>query len=130
MVILYVDDDIDDLQIFQEAVKTVDENIVCLAASNGLEALSILDSGKVMPDVIFLDINMPLMNGKDCLAEIRANSKMAHVPVVMFTTSVDPEEIAACKKSGANDFINKPVTYLRLTEIIKAIINSTNSLLT
>jgi CheY-like chemotaxis protein len=127
MTILYVDDDPDDRQIFKEAVKSVDERIVCLTANDGLDALSFLASHQ-LPDVIFLDINMPLMNGKTCLSEIRADKKMAHIPVIIFTTSNNPIEIAECKKMGATDFINKPVSYLHLTKTLTSVINSSNTL--
>lgn len=82
---------------------------------------------KDLPDVVFLDINMPLMNGTTCLAEIKSNKKMAHLPVIMFTTSTNPTEVAECKKHGANDYINKPVSYLHLTETLMSIIKSGKS---
>ncbi len=128
MTILYVDDDSDDREIFREAVQSIDKSIVCLTACNGLDALSILESQKDLPDVVFLDINMPLMTGTTCLAEIKRNKKMAHVPVIMFTTSTNPTEVAQCKKYGAMEYLNKPVSYHHLTETLMTIIKSGNSL--
>ncbi len=128
MTILYVDDDGDDREIFRDAVTSIDESIVCVTATNGLDALSFLESQTQLPDIVFLDINMPLMNGKTCLAEIKSNKKFAHLPVIIFTTSTNPREIAECKKIGANDFINKPASYLDLTKTLTFIINSRNTL--
>ena len=128
MTILYVDDDRDDREIFREAVKSIDETVVCLTANNGLEALSMLDLQNPLPDVVFLDINMPFMDGLTCLAEIKSNQKTAHLPVIIFTTSANPTEVAECKKSGAEDYIHKPVTYTHLTQTLAAIIKSGNSM--
>jgi CheY-like chemotaxis protein len=127
MTILYVDDDADDREFFMDALRSVDKNIVCHTANNGLDALALLESGNPLPDVIFLDINMPLMNGKMCLGEIKANKALAHLPVIMFTTSDSPREIAECRKKGASNFVSKPVSYLTLTETLTAILNSSNS---
>ena len=128
MTILYVDDDGDDREIFREAVKSIDDSVVCYTAKNGLDALSFLAIQKPLPDVVFLDINMPLMNGATCLTEIKSNSKTAHLPVIIFTTSTNPAEVAECQKRGANDFIHKPVSYLHMMKILKPIIKSGNSL--
>jgi CheY-like chemotaxis protein len=124
MVILYVDDDADDRDIFREAVRNIDASIVCHTAKNGLDALSFLDVQERLPDVVFMDINMPLMNGPTCLAEIKANKRTAHVPVIIFTTSTNPAEIMACKKHGAKDFLNKPPSYVSMIKILRPIITS------
>ncbi len=126
MTILYVDDDSDDREIFRDAIKSINDCIVCETANNGLEALSFLETHHQLPDVVFLDINMPLMNGKICLSEIRGNKKIAHLPVIIFTTSTNPNEITELKNIGATDFINKPSTYIHLTQTLSSIINSRN----
>lgn len=129
MTILYVDDDPDDRHVFQEAVKSIDERLVCMTAQDGLEALSYV-TDKKLPDVIFLDINMPLMDGKACLAELRGNKETAHIPIIMFTTSSDPSERSECENLGATDFILKPVSYLEMKEIVISVLYSTNKLST
>jgi CheY-like chemotaxis protein len=126
MTILYVDDDADDRHIFQEAVKSIDARFTCITAQDGLDALSYLSDNK-LPDIIFLDINMPLMDGKTCLGELRGNKHTAHIPVIMFTTSNNPEERSMCENLGANDFVLKPVSYLHMREIIASILSSTNA---
>ncbi len=123
MTVLYVDDDPDDRQIFQEAIAAIDAAYVCLTAQDGLAALSLLSDRKY-PDIIFLDINMPLMDGKSCLTEIRGNKNTAHIPVVMCTTSNNPDERKKCEKLGASDFFLKPVSYREMKEILASILKS------
>lgn len=123
MTILYVDDDQDDRQIFQEAIAAIDAAYVCITAQDGLAALSILSDRKY-PDIIFLDINMPLMDGKSCLTEIRGNKNTAHIPVVMCTTSNNPDERKKCEKLGASDFFLKPFSYGEMKEILASILKS------
>ena len=125
MTILYVDDDPDDRQIFLEAIKSVDDSFVCDTAKDGLDALAYLDSNK-LPDVVFLDINMPLMDGKTCLSEIRGNKNTSHIPVVIFTTSNNPQEKDECRELGASDFVLKPVSYLEMKRILISIFKSKN----
>lgn len=123
MTILYVDDDPDDRQIFQEAISAIDAGYVCITAQDGLAALSLLSDSKY-PDIIFLDINMPLMDGKSCLTEIRGNKNTARIPVVMCTTSNNPDERTKCEDLGASDFFLKPVSYREMKEILASILKS------
>ena len=69
--ILYVDDDLEDIEIFHEAVKTVDASIQYTSAISAKEALEMLHTAKTLPHYIVMDINMPGMDGKGCLKEIR-----------------------------------------------------------
>jgi CheY-like chemotaxis protein len=90
-VILNIDDDPEDLDIFYKAVKTVNPLTKCLLARNAKEALNILQD-TIVPDYISLDIHMPLMDGKTVLAELRKNKKLEAVPIVMYSTKIDPKE--------------------------------------
>ncbi len=69
--ILYIDDDQEDIEIFKSSLAAIDSGIICPTAHNGKEGLDILRDGVVLPDLIFLDINMPVLNGRDCLLNIR-----------------------------------------------------------
>jgi CheY-like chemotaxis protein len=128
MTILYVDDDADDRDIFREAIKSIDDNIVLISAENGLEALTVLDRTTALPDLIFLDINMPLMDGITCLKEIKLHRKTANIPVIMFTTTRNTREIDECKAHGASGFVNKPASYAHFAEMLDAVINSGDQL--
>lgn len=117
MIILTVDDDVEDYEFFCEAIKEIDSSIVILKASNGHEALEILDSQILKPDYIFLDINMPLMDGKVCLQEIKKNERFKDIPVIMYSTSNNKAEIRQYKLMGAN-FLVKPD---RFTQLVKSL---------
>ena len=107
--LLIVDDDEEDTDLFIEAVEEVDEGIACNTAKNGLAALEWLrDSRHTLPDLIFLDISMPLLNGKKCLEEIKRDDRLKEIPVIIYTTSRDVEESKLLKEMGAFHFISKP----------------------
>jgi CheY-like chemotaxis protein len=90
MTIMAVDDDSDDLEFFSEAITTINPNFKFIKATDGFEALSILET--TQPDVLFLDINMPKMTGKECLEHIRTKDSLQKIPVVMYTTGINPNE--------------------------------------
>jgi CheY-like chemotaxis protein len=121
MVLLNIDDDPDDLEIFFKAVKTVNPLAKCLLAHNAKEALHILKD-KLMPDYIFLDIRMPLMDGKTVLTELRKNKKLKSVPVIMYSTTINPDEIGDYTSLGANRFLNKFNDFRGLCEALKSFI--------
>ncbi len=108
MNILIVDDDLDDLEFFLEAVSEISRNIHCLTACNGLEALKLLDQADIKPSYIFLDLNMPKMGGKQCLRYIKNNPILNSIPVIIYSTSSREEDIEECKQIGAYSFIVKP----------------------
>jgi CheY-like chemotaxis protein len=108
MVLLYVDDDSDDLELLADCVSSIDPSIQCLLFQKSPDAMAYLKTAEELPDFIFLDINMPLMNGKQCLQEIRKNENLRHLPVIMYTTSNEEREIKECYKLGASDFLIKP----------------------
>lgn len=88
MKILYADDDPDDLEFFIEAVSEVYPSVECITAKDGLEALDRLGSIEVLPNFVFLDINMPKMGGLMCLQHMRQNPKTKAVPVVIYSTAL------------------------------------------
>jgi CheY-like chemotaxis protein len=113
MTILLVDDDQDDIDFFIEAIKLINKDYKVVTCGNGIQCLQLLDL--TLPDVIFLDINMPLMDGKECLSEIRKRNHIKHVPVVMCSTSINSMDAELFKKlnarylkksSGYNDFVD------------------------
>ena len=117
MIILIVDDDAEDIELFSEAVAEIDHQINCVEAYNGVEALKILQRDQLLPDFIFLDINMPFMNGQKCLAELKRNPIYMNIQVVMYSTTNDQKQIDECKAMGAS-FLTKPTSY---TELIRSL---------
>jgi len=114
-----VDDDADDQELFIEAVTQVDKSIQCVSISDCEEALSLLKSGSVpLPDVIFLDLNMPRLNGKQCLIELKKESRLRHIPVIIYSTSSEKRDIEETARLGAAHFLTKPN---RFEELCKAV---------
>jgi CheY-like chemotaxis protein len=119
MVLLCIDDDNDDLDFFIEAVGTINSSYRCIKAMNGEQGLAILKS--VVPDYIFLDINMPGMGGKEVLKLIRAERKLDDVPVIMLSTYINTEDVQEYKRKGANECIVKPPSFTKLCKTLETV---------
>ena len=118
--LLLVDDDKDDQEIFHIALQDLKDGFDCKYANDGNEALEYLkDPNTVLPQCIFIDMNMPRMNGIQCLAEIKKDPKLAAIPSYMYSTSADQKSIEAARELGAMDFIIKPASISELTEILR-----------
>jgi CheY-like chemotaxis protein len=104
-----VDDDADDQEIFIAAVKEVDNSIKCITASDCEEALTLLKYElPKAPDYIFLDLNMPRINGRQCLVELKNEEKLKHIPVIIYSTSSLKKDMEETAKLGADHFLIKP----------------------
>ena len=111
MTILFADDDEDDIKLFFEAAKEVDNTIVCIGMSSSKEALDYLKNvTNRLPDYIFLDLRMPGLSGQQCLMEIKKDPRLIPIPVIVYTTSKDVNESIALKKLGAAHFMSKPTS--------------------
>ena len=106
--IFLVEDDEDDQQFFQEAITDIDNTICLKLAVNGLDALNKLGSMSILPDLIFMDINMPLMNGLDCLVKLKSNAQFKNIPVVILSTSPSFYGDRQTAIQMANSFFSKP----------------------
>lgn len=121
MVVLNVDDDQEDREFFCDALREIDPTITCLIAGSGMEALALLENRSPLPDYIFLDINMPMMDGKQCLKALKSTPHLHSIPVIMYSTSTDTREIKECYKLGAEDFLIKPHSYDKLVNDLTSI---------
>ena len=120
--ILLIDDDTEDHEIFKSALSQFSESLECTTFSSAIEALKMLTSKELNPDVIFLDLNMPIMSGQDFLREAKMRSEIQHIPIIIFSTSSNAATIKATKGMGAIDFITKPDRFDKLVDILKPII--------
>ncbi len=111
--ILLVDDDADDQLYFRDAINELNNSLECEIANNGHEALLQMKIPPP-PDLIFLDLNMPVMNGYECLAHLKKEEQYKHIPVVIFTTSKDSHEIDRVREMGAHLFFTKPTNFSTL----------------
>ncbi len=119
---LLVDDDPDDTLLFKEVLHEVNSSVGFASAANGKAALSLLRSGTIpLPQIIFLDLNMPLMNGKECLLEIKQDPELMHIPVIIYTTSSQSRDIEETMMGGALCFITKPTSLKDLRNILTQI---------
>ena len=108
-IFLVIDDDPDDCYFFCEAIRKIDPSAECVTAMDGEEALRHLHNGiPELPALIFLDLNMPRMDGRLCLAELKKDKLLKHIPVVILSTSNSTRDIDETKKLGAVYFITKP----------------------
>ena len=109
-----VDDDEDDRIVFEEAVKEIVPFTEITTFSNGEELLRLLDLK--VPDVVFLDINMPALDGMSCLKLIREKHGCGKLPVIMFTISKHKLDVSACYGYGATLYFVKPPSQRKLVE--------------
>jgi CheY-like chemotaxis protein len=117
--LLLIDDDEEDQEIFAEALKEASAEASCLSYTGATEALEDLESGKINPDLIFVDLNMPVMNGHQFLTEIKSIENLRHIPVVIFTTSSNKATVLETMRLGASDFITKPGNLSVLVNVLK-----------
>lgn len=120
--ILLIDDDEEDAEIFGVAVSEVSSKVSYSVMHNAREALNRLSAKELQPEIIFLDLNMPLMGGQSFLIEIKKNPELAGIPVIIFSTSSRASTIQHTKELGAHDFITKSESIDRLVEILKPIL--------
>ena len=126
--ILYVEDDLDDLFIVQQAFESYNNSIVVVHAGNGFQALEYLNrlyESDALPCLIILDMNMPGMDGRETLIRIRQSEKFTRIPVVLFTTSSNKSDKDFAQKWGA-DFITKPLVYRELESLAKIFVDKCN----
>ncbi|SHH11678.1 response regulator [Flavobacterium defluvii] len=120
-VILLADDDIDDTEMFCEALEEINEDIICHCASNGKEVFEILNSINEKPELIFLDLNMPIMNGWDCLKLLKKDEKYEDIPVIMISTSSHRKDMEAASGLGSVCYFVKPNNFNDLKEVLRII---------
>lgn len=121
--ILMIDDDVEDQEIFIETLSEIDPLIKCFNFSNVRNALKALEEKIILPDLIFTDINMPLMDGYEFLKEIKKCNDLNHIPVIIYTTSSEVEHKQQSIKLGASSFLTKPSKILELKNNLETILS-------
>ena len=122
-IFLLADDDADDTQLFCEALHDIDPSIVCYCAIDGKQALAILNNKELKkPQVIFLDINMPGMNGWECLKKLKEIEEFKHIPVLIYSTSSHQREANIALDMGALCLFTKPTYFKELKDILKILV--------
>jgi CheY-like chemotaxis protein len=124
-IVVYADDDPDDIELVEEAFRQFANNVELHTFQNGSQALSYLKNlqdDEPMPCLIILDINMPMLNGKETLVRLRQLDKYEGVPVVLFTTSSMPLDKTFAQRYSAG-FVTKPLGFEQMELIAKQFIN-------
>lgn len=121
--ICFADDDEDDRLFFKEALTDISSDIVLNLFKDGKELLEyILTPNIVIPNIVFLDLNMPLMNGMQCLAEMRKKTELNQVYVVIYSTSSSRRDIEKALANGANLYVKKPYSFSEIKDVIKKVL--------
>lgn len=126
MDILLVDDDPADVRLTREALKRGRSQSRVHVVGDGLEALAFLrrdgpHAAAPIPDLILLDLNLPRKDGRELLAEIKADPKLKHIPVVVLTTSTDQDDILTSYALHANCYITKPADLNQFMAVVHAL---------
>ena len=122
--IYLIDDDSDDQELFVTALSQLDTGVLCKTESNGLKALDQLTSQRIVPDIIFVDLNMPLLNGFEFLEFMQNSFRHKPIPVIVYTTTSDDASREKSKALGAYDFITKPNTFDGLTGMLEHVLET------
>lgn len=122
--ITLADDDTDDILFFTDAFDSLKINTKVSVFKDGVELMDYLNKPEaIMPDVLFLDLNMPKKSGMDCLIEIKANPKMLGIAIAIYSTSASEEDIEKTFVLGANIYIKKPGDFQKLKTVLKKVVS-------
>lgn len=123
--ILFADDEENDRLLFVDALKELKINTIIHTVNDGVELMEYLNNAdNILPQLIFLDLNMPRKNGLECLKEIRANYKLKDIAIAIFSTSMSEKDIEQTFMNGANVYINKPNSFEGLKQALDKVITT------
>lgn len=117
--VLLADDDIDDCIFFRDALEELPLSATLSTVNDGVQLMNYLSAkSNDLPDVLFLDLNMPRKSGFECLSEIKLMDKLKDLPVIIFSTSLNMEVVNLLFQKGAHHYICKPGEYVKLKKVI------------
>lgn len=121
--LILADDDPDDYSFFQEALHELGVSVQLQYCENGATLMQLLSASqsRELPEILFLDLNMPRKSGFDCLKEIRSDKKFSGIDVVVISTSYEPEIVHLLYENGADRYIVKPCTFADLKKVINQV---------
>ncbi len=109
--ILLIEDDTIEVMKFNRVIKTLELNHKIIEANNGEEALDILNTKEIIPDIIILDLNMPKLNGIEFLTILKKDEVLKYIPSIILTTSSNHKDMLECYKIGIAGYVLKPLKY-------------------
>lgn len=123
ILITLADDDEDDRLFFTDAFDELKINTVVNTVKNGRELITFLEQPEtVLPNIIFLDLNMPILNGIECLKEIKQNDKFKDIAIAIYSTSSSEQDVENTFVLGANIYIKKPSNFNDLKKILSDVV--------
>ena len=122
--LLIADDDQEDKDIFTVAVREVSPSIILESAKSCEALIDKLENSNTLPDIIFLDLNMPKMGGHTCLQKLKQSGRYSQIPVIIYTTSSAREDIERTFMNGAAYFLTKPVDIAELKEALRYLLQN------
>lgn len=121
--IVLADDDLDDQFLFKKAIEETDVKTNLLVFNNGRELMKYLNNpNNSVPDLVFLDLNMPYKDGLECLKEIRASDHLRDISVAIYSTSNANRDVNATFLNGANIYIHKPSSFDDIKKVFKRVL--------
>ena len=122
--LLLADDDPDDCIFFKQALDGLPRSTKLTAVHDGEQLMALLNNeSTILPDVLFLDLNMPRKSGFECLSEIKLYERLKEMPVIIFSTSFEQEVVSVLYTNGVQYFIRKPAEFSQLREVIEKALN-------
>lgn len=122
MLIYLVDDDPEDQEIFEMALEETGLKVTMQSFNNGLVAIEHLENAVIKPKFIFLDLNMPKINGFECLQLLVKKDLIQHSSVIIYSTSSNEKDIFQSKASGASQYLVKPVNFNTLVNSVREVL--------
>ena len=119
------EDDEEDAFLFKAVISELKKDIIVTIAADGNLLMTFLNQATLMPEMIFLDLNMPYKNGFECLSEIRSNETWNSTKIVILSTSSQPQQIENAYKNGADLYLAKPVSYTHFKNMMEQCLNLT-----
>ena len=126
MDVLLADDDSDDCLLFKDALSSIPISTHLIVVNDGEQLMNLLTSIFKIPEILFLDLNMPRKNGFECLAELKTMQRLEHMPIVIFSTSFDIDLVKKLYNEGDAYYIRKPNEFRKFTEIVHYAISTVN----
>ncbi|WP_247236489.1 response regulator [Telluribacter sp. SYSU D00476] len=124
---LLIDDDVEEHDLFTTALHQVNPNLNCVVLDSGIKAVEKLKSEQsLVPGFIFLDLNMPGMDGKQCLVELKTIDRLKEVPIIIYSTSINPLHVSETKELGSAGYVVKPDAFSDLVDTLNKVITTTS----
>jgi CheY-like chemotaxis protein len=124
MTVFYAEDDSEDQEIFKAALSELHPEADVLLANNGIDALNLLQKLQQTPEIIFLDMNMPIMNGSACVSALKTIDRFKTTPIILYSTTSNPLEIEKGMAAGADRFLIKANTFQEVINDVGHIIKT------